>query len=252
VVPSALRTLSVVTLLSAVSGTVLALNHHGPHSGPVALVKAGARATNVRAADARFASAALIAPAGTLAPASQTEDVTYRTQLHSAALDRVQLRQQALARAAAKAAKAAARVRAEARDQARDKARAKAEEKAQAKARSSADRRLRATSVASRSSSRDPQSVARLLVADRGWSSSQFSCLVSLWNRESGWSLHAANSSSGAYGIPQALPGSKMASAGPDWRNNAATQIRWGLGYIADRYGTPCGAWGHSQATGWY
>ena len=74
---------------------------------------------------------------------------------------------------------------------------------------------------------------------------------MKLWNRESGWRTTAQNSS-GAYGIPQALPGSKMASAGADWRTNAATQIKWGLGYISGRYGTPCGAWGHSQSTGWY
>jgi resuscitation-promoting factor RpfB len=92
---------------------------------------------------------------------------------------------------------------------------------------------------------------ARAMVAARGWSSTQYSCLVSLWNKESGWRVHAANPS-GAYGIPQALPGAKMASAGPDWPNSAHTQIKWGLGYIASRYGTPCGAWAHSQATNWY
>ena len=81
---------------------------------------------------------------------------------------------------------------------------------------------------------------------------SQFSCLDQLWNRESGWSLTASNASSGAYGIPQSLPGSKMASAGADWQTNAATQITWGLSYIADRYGSPCAAWGHSQSSGWY
>jgi uncharacterized protein YabE (DUF348 family) len=95
------------------------------------------------------------------------------------------------------------------------------------------------------------QSIARSLLASRGWGGDQFSCLVKLWNRESGWSTHAANSS-GAYGIPQALPGSKMSSAGSDWRNSAATQIKWGLGYISARYGSPCGAWGHSQSSGWY
>ena len=67
--------------------------------------------------------------------------------------------------------------------------------------------------------------------------------------RESGWNVYADNPSSSAYGIPQALPGSKMASAGADWATNPVTQIRWGLGYIQDRYGSPCGAWGHSQST---
>jgi hypothetical protein len=73
-----------------------------------------------------------------------------------------------------------------------------------------------------------------------------------LWNVESGWNVTAANPSSGAYGIPQALPGSKMASAGADWQTNAATQIRWGLGYIKSVYGSPCAAWGHEQVDGWY
>lgn len=85
-----------------------------------------------------------------------------------------------------------------------------------------------------------------------GWGTDQFSCLTLLWNRESGWRVNATNTSSGAYGIPQALPGSKMASAGSDWETNPATQIKWGLKYITDRYSTPCGAWAHSEATGWY
>jgi hypothetical protein len=96
------------------------------------------------------------------------------------------------------------------------------------------------------------QQIAAGMLGSYGWSSSQFSCLVSLWNVESGWNVTATNPSSGAYGIPQALPGSKMASAGADWQTNAATQIRWGLGYIKSVYGSPCGAWGHEQADGWY
>jgi hypothetical protein len=94
--------------------------------------------------------------------------------------------------------------------------------------------------------------IGRQLAAARGWTGSQFQCLYSLWNRESGWRVDAYNPSSGATGIPQALPGSKMASAGADWRTNPATQIRWGLGYISGRYGTPCAAWGHSLSFGWY
>lgn len=96
------------------------------------------------------------------------------------------------------------------------------------------------------------QAAAREMLASRGWGDDQMSCLVSLWNKESGWNYRASNSGSGAYGIPQALPGSKMSSAGADWQTNAATQVSWGLGYISGRYGTPCGAWGHSQSTGWY
>ena len=100
-------------------------------------------------------------------------------------------------------------------------------------------------------SSGSAQQIAAGMVSARGWGSGQFSCLVSLWNKESGWRTTAANPS-GAYGIPQALPGSKMASAGADWRTSARTQISWGLGYIASVYGTPCSAWAHSQATDWY
>ena len=85
-----------------------------------------------------------------------------------------------------------------------------------------------------------------------GWSSSQFSCLEPLWEHESGWSVSAANRSTGAYGIPQAEPGNKMASAGPDWKTNASTQIKWGLTYIKATYKSPCAAWSHEQADGWY
>jgi hypothetical protein len=95
------------------------------------------------------------------------------------------------------------------------------------------------------------QAIAKSILASQGMGQDQFSCLVSLWDRESGWRTNAANAS-GAYGIPQALPGSKMASAGPDWQTNAKTQILWGLSYIDGRYGSPCGAWAHSQADGWY
>jgi hypothetical protein len=96
------------------------------------------------------------------------------------------------------------------------------------------------------------QAIALEMVTARGWGSGEFDCLVALWNRESHWNVYSLNTSSGAYGIPQALPGSKMASAGADWATNPATQITWGLGYITGRYGTPCGAWNHSQAKNWY
>jgi hypothetical protein len=97
-----------------------------------------------------------------------------------------------------------------------------------------------------------PQQIAMGMLGSYGWSSSEFSCLQSLWNAESGWNPTASNPTSGAYGIPQALPGSKMASAGADWQTNPATQIRWGLGYIKAIYGSPCAAWSHWQATGSY
>lgn len=96
------------------------------------------------------------------------------------------------------------------------------------------------------------QAIAYDMVLARGWDDEQFSCLVALWKKESGWRVNAYNKSSGAYGIPQALPGRKMASAGSDWETNPATQIAWGLGYIKGRYSSPCGAWDHSQRKGWY
>jgi uncharacterized protein YabE (DUF348 family) len=98
----------------------------------------------------------------------------------------------------------------------------------------------------------DYQAYAKQRCYDYGWSDYDFSCLVKLWNRESGWRVNAYNRSSGAYGIPQALPGNKMASAGPEYQTNYMTQINWGLGYIKGRYGSPASAWNHSQSKGWY
>ncbi|HEY9521866.1 MAG TPA: transglycosylase SLT domain-containing protein [Thermopolyspora sp.] len=96
------------------------------------------------------------------------------------------------------------------------------------------------------------KSLAFRLVSERSWSNRQFRCLDRLWTRESNWNHHAVNRSSGAYGIPQALPASKMRGAGRDWRINPETQIKWGLKYIKSRYGKPCTAWAHSRAHGWY
>ena len=95
------------------------------------------------------------------------------------------------------------------------------------------------------------QGIAYKLLPSFGFSTNQFGCLNDIFSRESGWRYNAENAS-GAYGIPQALPGSKMASAGPDWQTNPTTQIKWGLGYIKGRYGTPCDAWAAWQVQGWY
>ena len=113
-----------------------------------------------------------------------------------------------------------------------------------------------ARDTASRSSTRtysgDPRAIARSMMASRyGWDAGQFSCLNSLWNRESGWNAHAVNPS-GAYGIPQALPGSKMSTMGAGWRDSPATQIAWGLSYVKSSYGSPCSAWSTFQSKGWY
>ncbi|WP_327588788.1 lytic transglycosylase domain-containing protein [Nonomuraea sp. NBC_00507] len=96
------------------------------------------------------------------------------------------------------------------------------------------------------------KATAKAMLGEFGFGEDQWGCLERLWHKESGWNERAMNRYSGAYGIPQSLPGSKMASAGSDWQTNAATQIKWGLGYIKGRYGTPCAAWGHSQRVGWY
>ncbi|OKL50385.1 hypothetical protein BM477_02605 [Boudabousia marimammalium] len=117
---------------------------------------------------------------------------------------------------------------------------------------SASDAAVIADSGAAGTSPAGAQAIAQKMVSARGWGDDQFRCLVSLWNRESNWNYRAQNRSSGAYGIPQALPGGKMASAGADWRTNPATQISWGLGYIQGRYGTPCGALAHSHRVGWY
>jgi hypothetical protein len=98
----------------------------------------------------------------------------------------------------------------------------------------------------------DPKTLARALMPLYGLSTSEFSCVDNIWEHESRWDVHADNPYSSAYGIPQALPGSKMSSAGPDWQNSAETQIRWGLGYIKERYGSACAAWSFKQSHGWY
>ena len=145
-----------------------------------------------------------------------------------------------------------------AEEEAAEKARLEAEARAQAEREAAAQASsapVAAAPPAASSGDNSPagaQAAAYRMLGSYGWGDDQFGCLVALWNKESGWNYRAYNASSGATGIPQALPGSKMASAGADWQTNAATQVRWGLGYIAGRYGSPCNAWGHSQSVGWY
>jgi hypothetical protein len=99
---------------------------------------------------------------------------------------------------------------------------------------------------------RTPRQIARRMLRRHYSSRYQFPFLNKLWKLESGWNVHAENPYSGAYGIPQAVPGSKMSSAGPNWQNSARTQIRWGLRYIRSRYHSPRRAWRHEEADGWY
>ena len=122
----------------------------------------------------------------------------------------------------------------------------------QAQAQAAAQPQQASTVAAYAPTSGSPEQIAEAMLASFGWSLSQFACLDPLWEHESGWSVTADNPDTGAYGIPQALPGDKMADAGPDWQTDAATQIRWGLTYIKDLYGSPCAAYAHEQETGWY
>ncbi|MGW0753872.1 aggregation-promoting factor C-terminal-like domain-containing protein [Streptomyces sp. NPDC002587] len=135
-------------------------------------------------------------------------------------------------------------------------------EKAKAEADAKAKReREEKEQIASRSAARDAgdfavqssYTVAQVkAIAQQMVPAGQFQCFSNIVNAESTWNYKAVNSSSGAYGLVQALPGSKMSSAGADWRTNPATQIKWGLNYMNERYGSPCGAWSFHQANDWY
>lgn len=198
----------------------------------------------------------LILPGLTDDTVAETERVQARADELSGHLADAEA-QKAAEEAAAAAKKAAeeAAAKAAAEQQAAEEAAAAEAEAAAAEEASASSSTGTGAAVASTGSNSagDAQAYAQELGASQyGWGADQFSCLVSLWNRESGWNYQAYNASSGAFGIPQSLPGSKMASAGADWQTNAATQVAWGLGYISAAYGTPCGAWSHSESVGWY
>ncbi|WP_206751220.1 lytic transglycosylase domain-containing protein [Cryobacterium adonitolivorans] len=174
---------------------------------------------------------------------SQTNAELPPLQAATAEVDRVAAEQAAAEAAAAAAAQEAAEAQAAAEAEAAEAAQA-------AKA---APKTSTAPAPSAPSNPSGAQAVARdMMSAKYGWGADQFGCLVSLWDKESGWNVNAYNASSGATGIPQALPGSKMATAGSDWATNASTQISWGLGYISGSYGTPCAAWAKSESVGWY
>jgi hypothetical protein len=180
------------------------------------------------------------AAAAAAAGASDAMRQEARMKIHLAVLEQHRLVAEARRAAAREARRREARRRAAAR---------RAAERAAAK---QAQQPAGSPSSAPAAPTGSPQQIAAAMLGSFGWSSSEFGCLQSLWNAESGWNPSASNPISGAYGIPQALPGSKMASAGPDWQTNPATQIKWGLGYIKQVYGSPCAAWSHEQSTGWY
>nr|WP_079063016.1 transglycosylase SLT domain-containing protein [Peterkaempfera griseoplana] len=152
--------------------------------------------------------------------------------------------------AAKKAAEEAARKKAAQVAQAKADADRAAKE-AEAKRKAEAASRAKARSLLAAPIDVSPGSVQALARSIIG-NDTQFQCFSQIVTRESGWRYTATNASSGAYGLVQALPGSKMASAGADWRTNPATQIKWGLNYMNSRYGSPCGAWSFWQAHNWY
>lgn len=219
-------------------------------SGPTTIDTA-ALEDQVEQLDTIAVTPVLLLPAATADADGDTAAVEKATASLLTRLDKAE-KKRAAEIAAAKAAKEAARKAAE--EKAAQEAAARAAEESSSSSSGSSGGSVSSGSPASSgdNSVAGAQATARSLAEGRGWGSDQFSCLVKLWNKESGWNYQAYNASSGAYGIPQALPGSKMASAGGDWKTSAATQIRWGLGYIDGRYGSPCGAWEHSQSVGWY
>ncbi|MFI2257937.1 transglycosylase SLT domain-containing protein [Streptomyces tubercidicus] len=200
--------------------------------------------TEATAADATAADATIAdIPAGAQAQV-QTASLTQQADEQSTQADAASLK--SAQESARKAAAETAQNKKDAADEAKAKKDAKKREKAQVASRS-------ATRDASDFVSKGSYSVAEVQgMARQMMASDQFQCFSNIVDHESTWNYKATNASSGAYGLVQALPGSKMASAGADWQTNPATQIKWGLNYMNDRYGSPCGAWSFWQANSWY
>ena len=238
-------TLAVATAVSAAAATL--------PSGP-AVASASAADAHLAVVDRHQAAAQAVQGDTT----SAAQRVIMFDRVRASLGERQREHEAAVAKAAAKAAAARAAARRAVAQAAAAKAAAQQAATAQAAATQQAAvaqqpaTQQQPAQPAASAPSGSPQQIAEQMLSQFGWSSSQFSCLQPLWQQESGWDVTAENPSSGAYGIPQALPGSKMASAGADWQTDAATQIRWGLTYIQGDYGSPCGAWAHEEADGWY
>ena len=259
------------------------LTQHALAAAGISALAAGAVAGSLTSVSAQSQSMAVVAPVSVSSPASApatpSDDTeqrllrgtrgSQRTALsaHVAATARdkaLQAQKKAVAQQEAALEKkrlAEAKKRAEEKKQRAQEKKERAEKlrRAAEKKQRAAEKRERAEKAAEAerlgydASTSDPKSIARQIMSNKyGWGGSEFSCYNKIIMRESGWDVHADNPTSSAYGIPQALPGSKMASAGSDWRNNPATQIKWGLGYVKSRYGTPCSAWGFKSSHGWY
>ncbi|MGW7264155.1 aggregation-promoting factor C-terminal-like domain-containing protein [Streptomyces sp. NPDC054842] len=212
--------------------------------GAVTGVAAGSTAQSPNDAEATVGDATLLAdiPAGQQAQV-QTASLTQQADAQAIAADA----------SAKKDAEEAARKQAAEDAIAKQKAAEKAEQdakdrkEAEAKASRSATRDVSSFSVQSSYTIAQIQAMARQMVP-----SAQFQCFSNIVDHESSWNYKAVNASSGAYGLFQALPGSKMSSVGSDWQTNPATQIKWGLNYMDSRYGSPCEAWTFWQANHWY
>lgn len=200
-----------------------------------------AAASNLQAADAAFVVGDGVAAQTAELSRATTVDTTYRA---AASVSRNERRTAIVAADVRDAAELERKRKAEAKRLAEERAEKKRLAELEA---------MREKAIANARS--NPQAAARVLMVDHGWTSdAQYNCLVNLWNGESGWRYTAENPSSGAYGIPQSLPGSKMGSMGSDWRTNPITQIKWGLWYIGEVYGSPCNAWSTwlSRSPHWY
>ena len=209
----------------------------------LALVGTGAVGVSANDAVADPESFTLSAASITQAARSAHENATDGARISQ---DRVGVNSQKAALSAEAQAKAAAAAKAKAATDAAAAKAAAARTAALTRARAAAAQKVardKARSSAVSAAQADPRSAAKAMIADHGWGESQWNCLNLLWEGESAWKHTAENSSSGAYGIPQSLPASKMATFGADYRTNPVTQIKWGLWYIEQSYGTPCGAW---------
>lgn len=216
--------------------------------GAVVGVASGGAQQPVNDFEAAAGEATLLAdiPAGQQAQV-QTASLAQQADAQSIAADAVT--KKAVEEAARKAAAEAATEKKAAAEKAAEQAEREAKERKEAEEKASRSETRDATSFATQSSYTvaQVQAMARQMVP-----ADQFQCFSNIVNHESTWNYRASNPSSGAYGLVQALPGSKMASAGADWQTNPATQIKWGLNYMDQRYGSPCGAWSFWQANNWY
>ncbi|MFD5231969.1 transglycosylase SLT domain-containing protein [Streptomyces qaidamensis] len=213
--------------------------------GSVVGVASGSTAQN-NDAEATASGATLLAdiPAGQQA---QVQTASLTQQADAQAIQADASAKKDAEEAARKAAAETAIAKKEAAEKAAKAAEAAAKERAEAKAAASRSKDISDFPVATSYSIAQLQAMARQMVP-----AGQFQCFSNIVDHESDWNYKAVNPSSGAYGMFQALPGSKMSSVGADWRTNPATQIKWGLNYMNDRYGSPCEAWSFWQANNWY